>query len=189
MRENVQRIRCTVCYVVVELSTDNVCYWPFVFPRHGMCARMRWWQLKRCPTVANSQTRWDKNGYVNIIVQTLTINVFTQYRKYSTSNQPPLTLHACAHGHVTMWNMAYLTVVWPGLINVESEETGLERSNLENWQVFTQQHYCGKKEATNFVVWNAHMGFFSNISSNILLYGICSLNSPIKNDIFKVKYQ
>lgn len=141
MRENVLRIRCTVCYVVVELSTDNVCYWPFVFPRRGMCARMRWWQLKRCPTVANSLMRWDKIGCVYIIVQTLTINIFTQPRKYSTSNHSPLTLHACAHSHVTMWNMAYLRVVRPGLINVESEETGLERSNLENWQVFTQQHF------------------------------------------------
>lgn len=50
----VYRFQCVPSVMVLTIYVLIIC-----LPRHGTCAQMKWWRLRRCPTVANSLMRWD----------------------------------------------------------------------------------------------------------------------------------
>lgn len=114
-----------VLYFMVKMCELTVWYLQYVFSRHGMCAQMRWWQLKRCPTMANSLMRWDKIDCFYIVVQ---------HEHFHTTHSL-LTSYASSHGHVNViLTVKLLNSSLPDLISVVNEETGVELSNLQNWQ-------------------------------------------------------
>lgn len=88
-----------------------------------MCAQMKWWQSRRCPTVANSLMRWDK------IVLYFYNGSNPDHKHFtwsdSTVSHSPFCFYACGHGHIT-WSQTCLTVVSRGLINRENKHAGLE---------------------------------------------------------------
>lgn len=67
--------KCTQNWMTCMLWLKCTLTMYVMFLRHEMCAQMRWWQLRRCPTVANSLMRWDKIVCIYAMVQTLAINI------------------------------------------------------------------------------------------------------------------